>query len=706
MNSGASRQSMSTRFSGSTPISRSAFPVRFTSSWTCPYVSVRPSYWNAGVAPRPSVTLRSTNHDATLNCAGSDSDAIMSGQADVFEIDRLAVDASRGRRDPAGEAAALGHRPHQALDVRLIRLGGQPRVLVRVPCGFAEHKAVRRHLDLGEQADRAAETPVRQPELEVDLVLLDDLVPPVDPALTIGDVVVAQPLVERGQGRRLAGRDAIAGELAHRVGGILEPVVVLLLRFLEAPLEAHGVEVGGVGRDLGPEQVERHRVVEVDVPLDRLEVDPAQPPDVVGLALAHELARALHHPADSGLAHEEMMRLLREHEAAGARQGVEAALGEARQLILAVAIGEVCEHQIRQPVRCLLVEGAEDARLVAVARAALQERLGLLAAVPAEVGIEQVDHRPEVAALLDVDLEQVAQVVERGTGGAEVALLLDRGGLGIALGDDEPAQDAAVLAGDVLPAGCAEVIAEPDRAPGFRFGEEQAPAVLRHPHVVELGPTLRVDAHGGAQVDVSLLEAVGPHAHPPVDELRLPLLERALEPAIVAEAHVVRDALAVVDAGHHTLLRSNSLRRPVPYTSSAPLGPTAFARWKIQFCHAERRPNILLSMVSGPPNRIDASMPVSASGEKAARSSSAMRTSSSQSMSSGVNVTSPAAAAAAASRSSPIRARSLSTRAGSARKRLARRVSPLTMGYAPKLSSVSLIVAGGSLPSGREPSSM
>ena len=41
-------------------------------------------------------------------------------------------------------------------------------------------------------------------------------------------------------------------------------------------------------------------------------------------------------------------------------------------------------------------------------------------------------------------------------------------------------------------------------------------------------------------------------------------------------------------------------------------------------------------------------MPVSASGEKAARSSIAMRTSSSQSMSSGVNVTSPASAAAAA----------------------------------------------------------
>src|SRR5207245_1395848 len=110
------------------------------------------------------------------------------------------------------------------------------------------------------------------------------------------------------------------------------------------------------------------------------------------------------------------------------------------------------------------------------------------------------------------------------------------------------------------------------------------------------------------------------HLHPPVEELRLPVLERALEPAIVTQPDVVGDALAVIDGRHHTLLRSNSLRRPVPYTSSAPLGPTALPRWKIQFCQAESRPKILLSSVSGPPNRIDASMPLSASGENAARS--------------------------------------------------------------------------------------
>src|SRR5262249_18337828 len=131
------------------------------------------------------------------------------------------------------------------------------------------------------------------------------------------------------------------------------------------------------------------------------------------------------------------------------------------------------------------------------------------------------------------------------------------------------------------------------------------------------------------------LEAVGAHLHPPFEELRMPLLKRALQTAIVGEADVVRDALVVVDPGHYTLLRSNSLRRPVPYTSSAPFGPTALPRWKIQFCQAESRPKILLSSVSGPPNLIEASMPVRASGENAARSSIAMRTSSSQSMSSG-----------------------------------------------------------------------
>ena len=64
---------------------------------------------------------------------------------------------------------------------------------------------------------------------------------------------------------------------------------------------------------------------------------------------------------------------------------------------------------------------------------------------------------------------------------------------------------------------------------------------------------------------------------------------------------------------------------------------------KIQFCHADRRPKMRVSIVSAPPKRRFASRPVSASGDRLARSSSAMRISSAQSRSSGVAVTRPSA---------------------------------------------------------------
>src|SRR5207249_3001419 len=426
---------------------------------------------------------------------------------------------------------------------------------VGVPVRLAQEPAVGRHAHLRAGADGAVEAAMRQPQLKVEAVLADDPIPAVHAALAIGHVVVAQPLVERRQRRLLRLDETIALERDDAVGRLLEQVIVGLLRLLEAPLEPQRVEVGGVGRDLRAEEVEGDGEVEVQVALDRRQVDDAVPARVVVRMLLHDLARALHDAADAALADEHMVRFFGEHEAARARERIEAALGEARELVLAVTVREEAEHEEAEPVRRLLVERAEDARLVAVARAPLQQRLRLLAAVAPEVGLEQVDHRPQVAALLDVHLEEVAQVVERGAGAAEVPLL--------------------------------------------------------------------------------------------------PFLQRALQAPVAGEVDVVRDALQIVDGPHHTLLRSKSLRSPVPYTWSAPFGPTAFGRWKIQFCQAERRPKILVSSVSGPPKRSEASIPVSASGENAARASSACRTSSSQSMSSGVNVTSPASAAVPASRAAP-----------------------------------------------------
>src|SRR5207244_9654768 len=169
----------------------------------------------------------------------------------------------------------------------------------------------------------------------------------------------------------------------------------------------------------------------------------------------------------------------------------------------------------------------------------------------------------------------------------------------------------AVLAGHLLPRGLALVIAEGDRAVGLRLGEEDAPAVVGHLEIAELRPALRVHADGGAQVDVPGLVAFRSHVPPPLEEPRLPFFQRALQAAVAGEVDVVRNALQIIDGPHHTLLRSKSLRSPVPYTWSAPFGPTAFGRWKIQFCQAERRPKILVSCVSGPPKRREASIQVS-----------------------------------------------------------------------------------------------
>src|SRR5262249_32747160 len=147
---------------------------------------------------------------------------------------------------------------------------------------------------------------------------------------------------------------------------------------------------------------------------------------------------------------------------------------------------------------------------------------------------------------------------------------------------------------------------------------EDAPAVVRHLHVIEVRPAFVIDADCGAEIDLIGLEAFGAHLLPPIDELRLPRLERALELLVVGEVDVVRDTLGIDDRAH-VLLQSNSGRSGRPYMVRAPRSPTAFGRWKIQFCQAERRAKIFVSIVSGPAKRRLASIPVRASGERLTR---------------------------------------------------------------------------------------
>jgi len=113
-------------------------------------------------------------------------------------------------------------------------------------------------------------------------------------------------------------------------------------------------------------------------------------------------------------------------------------------------------------------------------------------------------------------------------------LLLDGGGLGVALRDDYAAEDRAVLAGDLLPRRLTFVAAEIYLAGFVTRLEEDAPAIFGHADVAELGPAVGFDAGGGAEVDLVVAGFVGTHIGPPAQEGGLPVFEGALEDAVAA----------------------------------------------------------------------------------------------------------------------------------------------------------------------------
>ena len=82
---------------------------------------------------------------------------------------------------------------------------------------------------------------------------------------------------------------------------------------------------------------------------------------------------------------------------------------------------------------------------------ALEHGIGLFTPVTSKIGVQQIHHGPEMAPFLDINLKQIPQVIERRAGASEMPLLLDGGGLGIALGDDQPAQGTAVFSRHLLP---------------------------------------------------------------------------------------------------------------------------------------------------------------------------------------------------------------------------------------------------------------
>src|SRR4030095_558732 len=80
---------------------------------------------------------------------------------------------------------------------------------------------------------------------------------------------------------------------------------------------------------------------------------------IVRVEFLHDLTSALYNAHHSRFSHEHMVCFFGEHKLEDTRQWLNPGFSQSRKLILAITIREVGEHQVRQPMRRLLVEGAQ-----------------------------------------------------------------------------------------------------------------------------------------------------------------------------------------------------------------------------------------------------------------------------------------------------------------------------------------------------------
>src|SRR5436190_10369251 len=169
--------------------------------------------------------------------------------------------------------------------------------------------------------------------------------------------------------------------------------------------------------------------------------------------------------------------------------------------------------------------------------------------------MEKINDRPQVSAFFNINLEKIAQVVERRAGFSQLPLLFDRGRLGVALRYQDASQSIAKLAWHFLIGGHAAVITETNFRVSARWLKKYPPTVVRHFHIIEIRPTTRLDADRCAQIDLFGLKTFRTHLMPPINKVGQPMLQRALQLLILIEVYVVRNASEV-----HNLFLSHYYR--------------------------------------------------------------------------------------------------------------------------------------------------
>src|ERR1039457_5214028 len=233
-----------------------------------------PSASKSSVArPPPKVATQSCQSGEvgsldTCVCASTSSWPSSISEPYVVVLDRQVIDADAGRGDPAGELGWLVVRRHQLGDLRAVIGRRQPAVGPPRPVLPVEEIARRADVVPRERADLPVEPFMRKDEPLGETGLLEFPVPAPHPALAVGDVLIAQVEVERGQQRDRAGRDAAVTPHRDRHGRTVQQAIIVTPCLHPAALESCREIAGLVRRGLGPEQVERDGELEVQVLLD------------------------------------------------------------------------------------------------------------------------------------------------------------------------------------------------------------------------------------------------------------------------------------------------------------------------------------------------------------------------------------------------------------------------------------------------------
>jgi len=129
------------------------------------------------------------------------------------------------------------------------------------------------------------------------------------------------------------------------------------------------------------------------------------------------------------------------------------------------------------------------------------------------------------------------------------------------------------------------------------WAQGRCPAVTRACARSRSGPAVGLHAHRGAQVDLVRLESLGPTSRHQERKLGCHCSSARCRPPVAREIDVVRDGLQRLCHLGPPPVEARALRLAVQAERAGLAGRVG--RMKIQFCHAERRPKILVAASRG-----------------------------------------------------------------------------------------------------------